>query len=116
MATVLIVDDEDTLLAMVAELIEDLGHQPICATDGREALEKLRAHGQLPALIISDIMMPRMNGAALVEAIRSDPQLRTLPIILMSAAARPRDSRDGDHFLPKPFDLDVLTALIERYI
>jgi CheY-like chemotaxis protein len=116
MASVLIVEDEDTVLAMVAELVEDLGHQPIRATNGREALEKLRTDSQLPALIISDVMMPRMSGAALVEAIRNDPLLRTLPIILMSAAGRPGDDRRADHFLPKPFDLDVLTALIERYI
>ncbi len=116
MARVLIVEDEDTLLAMVAELIEDLGHQPIRATNGREALEVLRAESQLPALIISDVMMPRMGGAALAQAIRSDPQLNRLPIILMSAAGRPGDDRDADHFLPKPFDLDALAALIERYI
>lgn len=86
------------------------------ATNGREALNILQAERQPPALIISDVMMPGMNGLALAEAIRQSPRLRAIPIILMSAAGRPGESRSANHFLPKPFDLDALAELIERYV
>ena len=115
MARVLVIDDEDTLLAMVAELLEDLGHQPLLATNGHEALALLCGGAQAPALIIADVMMPRMNGIALAEAIKKDPQLRSIPIILMSAAGRPAGSHVAELFLAKPFDLNVLASLIERF-
>ena len=114
MSRVLVVDDENALLTMVAELVEDLGHQPLLATNGQEALNSLRAAVQAPALVITDIMMPCMNGIALAETLKCDPQLRDIPIILMSAAGRPVGSRVADHFLAKPFDLNVLADLIER--
>jgi CheY-like chemotaxis protein len=71
----MVVDDEDALLCMVADLIEDLGHQPLLATDGREALEVLQYAHQPPALIITDMMMPRMNGVALAETLKRDARL-----------------------------------------
>ena len=116
MARVLVIDDEGSLLAMVAELLEDLGHQPLLATNGHEALAVLHGGMQPPALIIADVMMPRMNGIALAEALKKDPRLRSIPIILMSAARRPAGSQVAEYFLAKPFDLNVLAGLIERSI
>ena len=116
MSRVLVVDDEESLLAMIAELVEDLGHQPLMATNGQEALASLRASAEAPALVIADVMMPRMSGVALAETIKHDPQLCDIPIILMSAAGRPSGSRVANHFLAKPFELDVLAELIERYV
>jgi CheY-like chemotaxis protein len=115
MARVLVVEDEDALLCMVAELIEDLGHEPVLATDGGEALETLHSASSPPALIITDVMMPRMNGIALIETIKRDMRLRTVPVIMMSAAGRPTGSSVADHFIAKPFDLNMLAKLIERY-
>jgi CheY-like chemotaxis protein len=115
MAKVLVVEDEDSLLCMVAELIEDLGHEPVLATNGGEALETLRRANSPPALIITDVMMPRMNGIALVETLKRDTRLRTVPVIIMSAAGRPSGSAVADHFVPKPFDMNMLAQLIERY-
>ena len=116
MSRVLVVDDEDSLRAMIADLVEDLGHQPLLATNGQEALTSLRDAAQAPALVIADIMMPRLNGIALAETLKSDPQLCDIPIILMSAAGRPFGSRVANHFVAKPFDLDALARLIERYV
>jgi len=116
MARVMIVDDEDSLLSMIAELIEDLGHQPLIASDGHEALETLRDSVQPPALVITDMMMPRLNGLTLAKILKNDPSLSGIPVILMSAAGRPNGSRVADHFLAKPFDLNVLADLIERFI
>jgi CheY-like chemotaxis protein len=116
MAGVLVVDDEDVLLAMIAALLEDLGHDAITALNGFDALSELAAREQPPALIISDVMMPRMSGVTLMQEIRGDPRLRDVPVILMSAGGRPRDIGGADYFLSKPFDLDELSVLIERHV
>lgn len=115
MSSVLVVDDEDVLLDMITALIEDLGHRAVAATNGAEALAALRAESEPPILIISDVMMPKMNGVALAEAIRSDPYLCKVPIILMSAAGRAPKAGLADHFIHKPFDLDHIEHLIEQY-
>lgn len=116
MARVLIVDDEDVLLTMVAVLIEDLGHEAVTATSAREALDALAETETLPAVIIADVMMPYISGVELARHVRADPRTARVPIILMSAAGRPRDGHPADHFLNKPFDLDDLTDLITQYV
>ena len=116
MTTVMVIDDEDVLLEMLAALVEDLGYEPLTATNGREALALLAECLELPNLILSDVMMPRMNGIELASTIKNDPILRQVPVILMSAASRPRDGMVADHFVHKPCDLDVLVDLIEGYV
>ena len=116
MARVLVVDDEDVLLEMVAIVIEDLGHEPLLASDGHEALSLLNAEKRLPALMISDVMMPHMNGIDLVQAIRREARFQHMPIILMSAANQPAAYALADKFIHKPFELDDLEQLIENLI
>jgi CheY-like chemotaxis protein len=116
MALVLVVDDEDVLAEMIAALVEDLGHEARVASNGREALRSLATIAYSPALIISDIMMPQMGGLEFVQALRADPRFQTVPIFLMSAAARPGDAQEADLFIPKPFDINQLIALIMMYI
>lgn len=89
MAKVMVVDDEDVLLEMLATLIEDLGHQAITATNGQEALALLSSTRESPALVLSDVMMPRMNGVDLARAIKTHPDFQSIPVLLMSAAFRP---------------------------
>lgn len=115
MSSVLVVDDEDVLLDMITALIEDLGYHAVTATNGIEALNILQSEVEPPFLIISDIMMPKMSGTALAQHVRADPRLRHVPIVLMSAAGRvPKDST-ADYFMHKPFDLDHIEQVIERY-
>ncbi len=116
MAKVMVVDDEDVLLEMLATLIEDLGHQPVTATNGQEALAILSAPGEAPALVLSDVMMPRMNGVDLAREIKTDPRLQSIPVLLMSAAIRPATGNMADHFIHKPFDMGAVADLIERYV
>lgn len=116
MARILVVDDEDVLLDMIASLLEELGYHPLKATNGRQALVRLAAEPEPPALIITDVMMPQMGGAELVRAIRADVRLRAVPVILMSAAGRLRDSHLADGFLHKPFDLDTLAEMVARFV
>jgi CheY-like chemotaxis protein len=111
----MVVDDEDVLLEMVAALIEDLGYRAVIATNGREALAALEAEPEPPLLILSDVMMPQMNGVALARAVKTDPRFRCVPIVLMSAATRPNTDGIADHFIHKPFDLEHIERLIEQY-
>lgn len=113
---VMVVDDEDVLVEMVASLIEDLGMRTLIATNGQEALKSLLQMPAAPALILSDVMMPQMNGIELAKAVKREPRLKDVPIILMSAAGRPLGTDAADGFIHKPFDLDLLLDLIERYI
>lgn len=115
MASVMVVDDEDVLLEMIAALIEDIGHQAVVATNGKEALAALKNADELPLLVISDVMMPQMDGIALARAIKTDPRSCDVPIVLMSAASRPPENGVADHFIHKPFDLERIEILIEQY-
>jgi CheY-like chemotaxis protein len=114
MPTVMVVDDETVLSEVISMLIEDLGYEPIIATNGAEAIDMLCSGRPLPALIVSDVMMPRLNGIELVKRIRADPLLADIPVILMSAAASA--TIPTVHFLPKPFDLEELAHLIVYYV
>ena len=115
MATVLVVDDEDALLALVAAVVEDGGNQPLIARNGQDALRVLERLHALPALIVSDVMMPQMGGIALAQRLKDDPLYRRIPFVLMSAAPL-ATMQMADAFIAKPFDLDILDALLQRLI
>jgi CheY-like chemotaxis protein len=116
MASVMVVEDEDVLLEMVGTLIEDNGHRAIRATNGREAIALLKAEDEPPMLIISDVMMPLMNGIVLAQTLKQDERYSHVPIVLMSAAGKPIADDVADHFLPKPFELEHIELLIEQYV
>jgi len=107
---VLVVDDERYIVDLLTDLLQDEGYHVLRASDGQAALEILSQ--QLPDLVVADVMMPRIDGMRLLAMIRE--QNRNLPVILMSAAVTPQS--DDVTFLRKPFDIDVLLALIERKI
>ncbi|HZS88640.1 MAG TPA: response regulator [Chloroflexota bacterium] len=115
---VLIVEDERSIAAVVAEVVADLGYTPLVAAQGRQALELARE--SWPALVITDLMMPRMDGAALIESLRAEAAERSnhTPPILLLTAASPRYAREAgaDAILSKPFDLTQLEAAIRRLL
>lgn len=104
--TVLVVDDELAIIEILCEALAEAGHKPIAARDGREGLEAYER--EKPHVVVSDIMMPRLDGPALVRAIRSRQDGAHTAIILMSAARWLADDPMLEHdlFLEKPFDLD----------
>ena len=116
MALILVVDDEDVLADMIAALVEDLGHEARVASNGRDALRALSTIAHSPALIISDIMMPQMNGIELTRVLRADQRFVAVPIVLMSAASRPSDTHDANQFIAKPFDINQLIGVITMYV
>lgn len=116
---ILIVDDDPWILRMVITLLQKRGHEVFTATDGESALSKARE--VKPHLIITDVMMPKLDGWGLVRALRSDAELAFIPVIFLTALASDEDRVRGfrlgvDDYLPKPFrfeelDLRVANAL-----
>jgi CheY-like chemotaxis protein len=114
MAKVLVVDDEEYIVDLLSLLLEDDGHTPLAAYNGREALEVIvREH---PALVIADVMMPLMDGEELVRTIKGDPSLADTPVILMSALGSLRGDTPADDFVAKPFDLDLVRRVIHKHL
>lgn len=110
MKTILIVDDEYSIVESITDLLTDEGYRVVAAANGREALDQIGA--VRPDLVLCDIMMPVMDGRALLAALRADPALARLPVIMMSAAAAPLrpEEADGVPVLKKPFEIDLLLA------
>jgi CheY-like chemotaxis protein len=86
-SAVLLVDDEMDLLELYTDVLEVMGYQVIHAHDGLEALAL--AHRQRPDLIVTDWMMPRMDGVELCQHVLQDPELKDIPIILHSTRRAP---------------------------
>ena len=117
MATVLVVDDEFGIGELLEALLEDEGHHALTAMNGRHALERIAE--SKPDLIISDLMMPVMDGAGLLRAVRENPELNAIPFALMCALpeANISDRIAGyDAFLRKPFKLAEISGLVERLL
>jgi CheY-like chemotaxis protein len=111
---VLVVDDEAAVLHMVREILEDEEFSVLTAGDGREALAlALRSR---PDLIITDLMMPVMNGRTLRERLRGERLTASIPVLLMSAAYRPQPGDDFAAVIGKPFDIDQLLSQVERHV
>jgi two-component system response regulator MprA len=112
---VLVVDDEPALRHAFADVLSDAGYEVATASDGRAALETIRA--EKPDLVVMDVMMPGLDGVEVSQAIRARPDVPKPFVILMSAGVnRVRLDGAADGFLAKPFDLDELLDLIERLI
>jgi CheY-like chemotaxis protein len=116
LSRILIVDDEPTVLEVLAALLGDEGHAVQQAPDGRVALEMIAA--EAPDLLITDVMMPCLDGWAVLASVRE--RSPALPVIVISAVdrqqARHREFFRTDHtvFLRKPFDIETLLTLVER--
>jgi two-component system, OmpR family, response regulator VicR len=103
---VLIVEDDFVINDVLSELLTSEGHEVIAAGNGQEGLEAFdRAR---PGLVVSDVMMPKLDGREMVRQLRSRPEGRHVPIIVISAAPTLGQEEFGqDLFIEKPFDLDV---------
>jgi DNA-binding response OmpR family regulator len=113
---ILIVEDDPITQKTVAILMTRVGFASTFASNGVEALEKVVENP--PDLIISDVMMPVMDGFTFLYALRSNPQTANLPIILLTARDSREDIIDGidmgaNDYIPKPFDPDTLLASVK---
>jgi CheY-like chemotaxis protein len=103
-ASILIVDDDDSIRSLLQQELSEAGYLIDEATNGKEALERLRSHR--PDLIILDVMMPEMNGFDVAAILKNDPQTMDIPIIVLSIVQdKIRGYRIGiDRYLTKPID------------
>ena len=115
---VLIVEDEEPIAEALALVVRDAGFRSMVAAHGLQALEMARADP--PALVITDLMMPHLDGAELIAALRSRAALdggQAPPIILVTAAGPRRALAAGaDAVLRKPFELAALERLLRRFL
>ena len=112
--TVLIVEDEFVIADLLEMALTDEGYRVILAANGRQGLERL-AEGPLPDLVISDFMMPVLDGAGLVQAMRQSEGQREVPIIIMSSMPEANVLARIDRyaaFVRKPFQIAALMRLI----
>jgi chemosensory pili system protein ChpA (sensor histidine kinase/response regulator) len=115
---VLVVDDSLTVRRVTQRLLAREGYRVVLAKDGLEGLEKLAE--ERPAVLLSDIEMPRMDGFDLVRNLRADPRLADLPVIMITSriAQKHRDyaaELGVDHYLGKPYAEEDLLSLVARY-
>jgi CheY-like chemotaxis protein len=108
--SVLVVDDEPSVRSLFEEALTESGHSVAVAENGAEALDQLR-EGSLPCVVLTDVRMPRMDGFELSRAVADDPQLASIPIVVLT----------GDRILSftspardKPFSVAELDALVQR--
>ena len=118
MTTVLVVDDE-ALIAMALEAaLEDAGHRVATAANGRQGLERL-AEEPRPEIVLLDMMMPVMNGPAMLAAMAADPDLRGIPVIVLSSlpeeAVRAR-AEGVAAILRKPYTAEQVLGAIARVL
>jgi DNA-binding response OmpR family regulator len=111
---ILVIDDEDYVADMIGAVLDLEGYTVHVAYNGREGLRSSRLIAA--DLIIIDIMMPYISGEELVDVLRADPRTRVVPILLISAGARPRKEWDLVVFLAKPFDMDTLVLRVRALL
>ena len=113
--TILVVDDDDSTVELLAQLLELEGYAVLTASNGKEALES--ASRTVPGLIVTDQMMPIMTGAELFRALKSSPRLRQVPVILITSAP-PAAARDlhWAELIRKPLDLEALLRSVHRVL
>lgn len=120
MTNILCIEDVADLREDIAEELEDAGYKVLQAGDGQQGLELILEHK--PALVISDITMPSMNGFELVAEIRNNhSELARMPFIFLSALADSQDVAQGlregaDDYLTKPIDFDLLLVKVEAIL
>jgi DNA-binding response OmpR family regulator len=119
LATVLVIEDDSTILENTLELLELEGFTVIGATDGMAGLQQALA--RLPDVIICDVMMPRLDGYGVLKEIRANPATSAIPLIFVSA--RPREeilavsAKLGDaDYLVKPFRATDLLRMVRKQI
>lgn len=117
--TILVADDDLGTRLSISDYLELSGYQVVAAEDGQNALELVdQSH---PHLIVTDITMPHMDGYELVRQVRRKPAFRLLPVIFLTARTKTEERIRGyqlgcDAYLPKPFDLEELGAVIRNLL
>lgn len=112
---VLVVEDDNDLRESICAVLKDAGYSSWPAENGEVALERARA--ERPCIILLDLMMPIMNGWEFRSEQLRDPELSSIPVIIMTADGRAREKAKTLHadYLRKPITLDALLHLVDDY-
>ena len=118
MATVLIAEDDRISQKLARIIVQGMGHTAFVSPHGKHAYEALKAANTFD-LLLTDIMMPEMDGRQLIQTLRGDTEFNTLPIIIMSAVVGISDISNlldlgATLFLPKPLEKKNLVECISR--
>lgn len=117
MTTIMVVDDEFLVADVLAFALEDEGYMVVRASNGRKGLDVFQR--DRPALVITDFMMPVMNGLEFASAIKSRPESADLPIILISGAQADIARQNGHLFaavFDKPFRVEEIIATVISFV
>jgi DNA-binding NarL/FixJ family response regulator len=117
--TILVADDEPGIRLSVSDYLQLAGYSVLTAETGKDALTMINAHQ--PHLLVTDITMPEMDGYDLVRQVRQQPAFRLLPVVFLTARTQTQERIRGyqagcDVYLPKPFELDELAAVIRNLL
>jgi CheY-like chemotaxis protein/anti-sigma regulatory factor (Ser/Thr protein kinase) len=118
---VLVVEDNVFDQQLLQEYLSSRGYQTEFAHDGMEALPKLEADPMRYDVVLTDRIMPHMNGLELLGRIKENPRLRTIPVILQTASSRREEMVEGIragayYYLTKPYDVEMLLTVIETAV
>ena len=117
--TILVADDEPEILDLVRMLLEWEDYTVVETTDGEQCLEQARAIK--PDLILSDVRMPNMTGLEVLEHLQADPDLSSIPVIMLSVVTtlpqvRTALQNGAIAYLPKPFEMREMARLVNRVL
>ena len=119
MKKILVVDDKVGFTDALKEIFVTRGYIVSTAHDGEEALEKVR--GDVPDLVILDIMMPKMDGLRVAGTLRSDSVLKDIPVVMLTARTEIQDTKQGldlgaAAYVAKPFKMEALIGIVDGLI
>ncbi|MFW6007238.1 MAG: response regulator [Halanaerobiales bacterium] len=119
MSKILIVDDAKNIVMVLKKCLENSGYETEVAKDGIIALQK--AQEVDPDLILLDILLPKMNGFLVYEALKDDPKTENIPVVFISAKAEEKDfnkamSLGAEEYLVKPIKPDELIKTVEKVL
>lgn len=118
---ILLAEDDETVGRLVARILAEAG-EVVAFPDGQQALDYLTTPGKpRPALIVTDVMMPRLDGPGLVQKLKGDPTLAGIPVIMLTAKSSPKDVIAGintgvRHYVTKPFQQADLLAKVRKVL
>jgi CheY-like chemotaxis protein len=118
MPTILVVDDEPLIVLALEAVLEDAGYTVVTAANGRQALDRL-AEGPYPDLVLLDMMMPVMNGPAVLSAMAETPTLNGMPVIILSSLPEDAIRARATGFaaiLRKPYTADQVLGTIAQVL
>ncbi len=113
----LVVDDDADLREAISDVLKDAGYAVVVASNGRHALEVLGRSNPLPGLVLLDMMMPVMDGAGFLAAVKGHAQWGGIPVVVFSASADPSLQALGARgWVRKPVDLDGLLDVVRQHV